>query len=565
MNDTKEHSRRKFLQAVSGSGILASSTMLVGCSQGDGGGDSPANTDVGNQGTDTDGNMKTPGDAQRGGTLVASLQADPDTLHSHKSHEHAGSIFSIQTTQNLLKYNADLELVPQLATGMPAVSDDRTQLTFTLHEGVMFHKPYNSEMTAEDVVWNYRKNMDPEYGNFYQSDLTARLVDDPEEAVQATGEYEVTFTQNNSWTPEILNSLLAHPRLGILPPDAIKEHGNDFGTVSTGVWGTGPYRYVKGTQGSNYVFERHPNYFKDDLPYLDRLRFEIIREASTRSSALLTGEIDVVDVLSWQDLERIENENGVESATTFGITPGGHFTNNSGCEKLGNKTVRKALRHATNQKAIVEVQFLGNSSPNISPFPPGHEFFDENAPVRYPHNPKKTQSLLREAGAENLSLRARVTNQPFYMDGAEIVQQSLTNAGINLEIVPTDKSSTWTPALEGREEPVGCDEWETHIEDFGGQPPAHTHINTPYMTDGTLNVFHYSNENVDQWLEEAMLTNDANERQKLYNQAVEQITDDAVYNYLTYPDILQARSTSVKNYKVFPTEYLDFESVWIRE
>src|SRR5690606_40660830 len=57
--------------------------------------------------------------------------------------------------------------------------------------------------------------------------------------------------------------------------------------------GTGPFKFSKWEKGSFIQLERNDKYWREGRPYLDRLIFRFIADASTRAAAIEKGEVHV--------------------------------------------------------------------------------------------------------------------------------------------------------------------------------------------------------------------------------------------------------------------------------
>jgi peptide/nickel transport system substrate-binding protein len=69
-----------------------------------------------------------------------------------------------------------------------------------------------------------------------------------------------------------------------------------------GARGTGPFRQREWLRGQLVELERNPDYFVPDRPYLDGIRYTIIRERGTRLAALQAGRLDTSPgIRAWLD------------------------------------------------------------------------------------------------------------------------------------------------------------------------------------------------------------------------------------------------------------------------
>ena len=96
------------------------------------------------------------------GRLVAAIAGEPDQLDPNKTSAY----FSFEVLENvydtLVEPDANLEMRPALAESWD-VSPDQLTWTFHLRRGVTFHD--GSPLTADDVVFTYRRIIDEELSN----------------------------------------------------------------------------------------------------------------------------------------------------------------------------------------------------------------------------------------------------------------------------------------------------------------------------------------------------------------------------------------------------------------
>ena len=57
--------------------------------------------------------------------------------------------------------------------------------------------------------------------------------------------------------------------------------------------GTGRFRVIEYVKGSHILLERHPQYWREGQPYLDRLIMKIIPDDTARVIAMEKGDADV--------------------------------------------------------------------------------------------------------------------------------------------------------------------------------------------------------------------------------------------------------------------------------
>lgn len=570
--------RRTFLRLTGTSGLVGAGSMLAGCT--DDGGEStstPADDSDANVATEGEQTTTDPEEIQTGGTLTVAMQSNFDTLHPHKIPGTTGSTMAENFGNALVLATPDGEVVPDLAAEMPTISEDGTTYTFKLREGVQFHPPYDRELTADDVVENWRAILDADYGAYGRSTFQGVLVGEdisPEDTVKKTGEYEVTFELTEPFAPFLIKQakMSAFGWFNIVPMEAVEEHGEDFGTADTGVWATGPFIYKpeESTAGSSYVYEANPNYFKEgeggQLPYVDKLVYEIAPESSTRSTALQAGDIDIDESTAATDIDDLKSKDGVEVVSKPSSAKTSQWVNTRNFEPFTKRKVRKALLYAANREAVVQTKFQGYAAVAHSPLPPWHWAYDKEACVTYDHDPEQAQTLLEEAGHTNFSFKCEPTNQPKFVDVAKILQQNYEAAGMDMSVEPASKGTTYDPLVGGwGDESIPPESFHSMIENFTWGFSADDYTYATFHTEQPFNYSYYSNEEADEAMEKARRTTDREARKEHYRTAQHEITDDQPQPFLIWNNVSHGFRSRVKNFDVYPTAYMLFEDVWLAE
>lgn len=567
--------RRSFLRVVGGAGVVGSTSMLAGC-MGGGGDEEPTGPSGG--GTDTDTKTEQTGKVQTGGTLTAALQSDPWTLHPHKYQDTSSAQLAENYGNTLVDVDSKGEIYPDLAKEVPKPTNDGKTYVFKLREGVQFHGEYG-ELTAEDVVANYRYILDLEYGSPARADYKGILVGadtSPKESVKATGKYEVTFNLTKPYAPFLYK--LADPRMTVIPPKTIERYGKNLGNPDIGIWATGPFKFDEALADDHYTFKRNSKYFKKDekgnqLPYLDKITFTIVPEASIRSTQLKTGDIDVAEIVPAREVKSLKQAQNVAVNSRPGTSQINLYINQTTYDPFTDVMMRKALGYASNKKIIQQTKFKGLAAIGWSIFPPWHWAYDESAVTKYEYNPQKAKSLIEKAGASGLQFNCSPTNQPIFVDTATILQQSYSRAGLNMEISPKEKSAAWEPTI-GAWDPKAFPpsgkigpppSYHSHVEDitFGFDADGYAYLG--FHTGSWLNVSYYSNDQVDTWLDKARTVTDRAKRKEYYTKIQSKVTEDIPQVFQVWWNVNQGYRKRIQNFDTYPTFVLVLEEVWVNQ
>jgi len=576
--------RRRFLQVA---GATASASVLAGCSNNSGTPDDrdASTTEQTGGGTTTQETTADPDEVVTGGDLVVTVASQAKTLNPHLGDQTTDSVLAEAYANSLLQFEQDGSISGDLAKDH-SVSEDGTTYTLPLHEGVQFHGDYG-ECDAEAVRDNFLKIIqDEEYSAVNRGEFDGLLFGegpdgsqlDPEARITATGDYEIEFSlaEQDVTFPAKLTSY----RTAILPVEAIEEYGDDFGSFDTGVWATGPFTFDSASASGPYEFSSNDDYFREtdggQLPYLDSVTYTVAPDGTVRNTKLKTGEAHVNPTVPANKVEDLAGADGVSVLSMPSVERINMYINWRNVEPLGKRKVRQALGHASNREAIKSIKFNGRADKAWSVFPPWHWAYDDDAVQKYPYDIEKAKSLLEDAGeSDGFSLTVDVTNQPKFVDIAQILQESYKKINVDVEINPKEKGSVWGPwypsEWDDEDEPEDEREIgppgdvEALIESIGYGFSADGYAYRGFHSRGYFNSSFYGDDEVDQWLEESRRTQDRASREELYRNIQKKVSEFYPLIMQVWPHTNQGHRDAVKNYIAYPTRTPHVEEVFLEE
>jgi len=282
---------------------------------------------------------------------------EPESLHPLLGYgaEGASKIFD-----GLVSHDADRQLQPSLAAGLPQPAPDRLSWTVPLRTGVSFHD--GSAFDAADVVATYRALLDPAYASSIRSDY-ATLA-----AVEAVDDRTVRFalTQPDAAFPHRLT-------LGIVPAEAVAAPGPlESSGFSTAPVGTGPYRLAEWRRGSSMRLTANETYF-GGAPAVSTIEIVFAVDDNTRAQRLRAGEFDGTV------LPPALAETFTGSEYTVRHHPSADYrtvTLPTAHPVTGDPAIRLALNRAVDRQGMIDALFAGRGAPASTPIP---EVLDEYA------------------------------------------------------------------------------------------------------------------------------------------------------------------------------------------
>jgi len=132
----------------------------------------------------------------------------------------------------------------------------------------------------------------------------------------------------------------------------------------TGCIGTGPFRLKDWRRGEFVEYVKHPDYFVKGRPYLDGLRYTIIRERGTATAALQTGRVDVAfpGDTPRSIAEQLKASTPQIVTTTVGTSVVDHLLFNASKPPFDNPRLREAVSRAIDRRAYIEAVYQGGAT-----------------------------------------------------------------------------------------------------------------------------------------------------------------------------------------------------------
>ena len=214
-----------------------------------------------------------------GGEIVVTYQNDVATLDPAIGYDWQNWSMIKSLFDGLMDYEPGTSTLRTDLAESYEISEDGMTFTFKLRPGVKFHN--GREMTAEDVKYSIDRVVNPETqspgAGFFAS------IAGFDDAVAGTADGLSGITVIDPLTIEFKLSrpdatflhVMAINFAHVVPREAVDEFGADFGQHPVG---TGAFKLAEWTLGQRLVFEKNADYWREGVPNLDRITFEIGQE-----------------------------------------------------------------------------------------------------------------------------------------------------------------------------------------------------------------------------------------------------------------------------------------------
>ncbi len=373
-----------------------------------------------------------------GGEITVGLDFEPDNLDPHVTPYAVAHTVMMNIYDPLVWRDNEGAFQPGLAETWE-VSEDGTEFTFHLREGVTFHD--GTPFDAEAVKFNFDRIADPATQSGFASTLLGPY--DHSEVVDPLT-VKVVFSAP---APGFLDGA-SQAFLGMVSPTAAQASGPDFGRNPVG---TGFMKFVEWAPQDHITLERNADYawappiFGHEGPaYLDRVTFRFYAEGPTRLAALQAGDADVIDNVLNSDLLLLEGDSafGVLRADAIGLPI--VILLNTNAAPTNDVAVRQAINFALDRQQVVDIAMFGGAQPATGPLAPGTPYYSAEVEGLYPFDLAKAAEVLdaagwtmgdggiREKDGTPLVISWAVT--PWDAPWAELVQAQLTQIGADIQI-----------------------------------------------------------------------------------------------------------------------------------
>ncbi|WP_424217074.1 ABC transporter substrate-binding protein (plasmid) [Streptomyces sp. BI20] len=285
-------------------------------------------------------------------SLTWALYAEPPTLDPTMAFDYPQNTVLANVCESLMTWTPRLTVEPGLAR---AVSHpDATTWVYDLRPGVRFHN--GGEMTADDVVFSLRRQMDP--ANAAAWAQVFRNV----ASVTADGPLRVTvrLTRPDSQFPQYMATAA-----GVVTSRAgVEAAGEDYGT-SGGLACTGPFELTAWDKGQSLRLTRFAGY-RGTPAKARTVTFRVLADPSARTNAMLSGEVDGSFLVPSESLARLRASGAGtlwygEGLSTVNLA----VTDTSG--PLGDPRVRRALSLALDRDGFVRAGLGGAGTVTTAP------------------------------------------------------------------------------------------------------------------------------------------------------------------------------------------------------
>jgi peptide/nickel transport system substrate-binding protein len=464
------------------------------------------------------------GTPQSGGHMTVALAEAPDALDPTVASTFVGRIVFVNMCEKLYDSNKALNIVPQLATALPKISNGGKTYTIKLRSGVKFNDgtPFNAQ-AVKTTLEHYKT--DPKSAR--AAELTAIKT------IQAVNPTTVKLQLSTPYAP--LTSILADRSGMILSPTQLKKLGDNFANHPVCV---GPFSFVSRPSSDTIKLKKSSYYYDKSKVKLNSVTFEVVTQPNVRAANLRSGDVNIADRLAPPDVQTLQNNQtvAVRSVTSLGYEGISiNVSNSHGAGKqpftavstplAQHQQLRQAFALSLNRDAINKVVFDGQYKPDCTPISPNSPFYPNvTCP---PQNLAKAKQLVAQSGVKTpipVKLIVQASNDESTKLG-EVIQSMAKKAGFAVSVQPTEFTTALNQAANGK--------FDTFQVGWSGRLDPDQNI-APFWDPASLLNYtgaHYAD--VDKLMQQARLTTNQARRKQYYQQLCQKFLkyDNIIYLY----------------------------------
>lgn len=471
-------------------------------------------------------------------TITWGQGADVTSFDPHVGRQTPAVTVTNHIFDTLVQFEGS-DVVPQIAESWEQLSP--TSYRFHIRKGIKFHD--GTDLTAEDVKFSLDRAVKSSMISYLMDFISETEIEDP---------YTVVVSTHAPYAPALRN--LAVPFAAIMPK-AYTESETDIQAGHP--IGSGPYKFVSWTQADSARLEAFEDYYAGP-PKTKYLVMKVIPEASQRTIALQTGEIDLSYDLPTND-HKIINADGNLSLFMAPPLSLSYISMHTQKKPFDNKLVRQAVSHAIDRQLIVDTIVNGAGQAADDIIGPGVYGYYGAGVDRY--DPALSKELLVQAGYPNgFTTSLWVNNNQERIEASTAILDMLRQVGITVNLEVMEAGAFWDKTDNGEHEMAYFGWITSNLDaDYTYYSLCHSSKHGPGG-----NTSYITHPQVDALVETGRNNTDPVVREQAYKDLAILLADLSGYLSIMYTPINVGANNKVENFTPDQIGYHRLEDVLVR-
>ncbi len=499
---------------------------------------------------------------QYGGIMKVAIAGDPPSLDMHQETTFKVKIPMSNCYNTLISFDPHNfpKIIGDLAESWEQSKDGKTW-TFKIRKGVKFHD--DTELTSADVKASWDRITWPAKGTISTKKSYYNGMMDRIEAPDAN-----TVVFHLKYPSASFLPMLAYPHNFIFSKARLDKDPNWY---KQNVMGTGPFKFKKYVRGSYLEVERNPNYFKKGLPYLDGIKYYMIKDLSARGKSVRTGRTHVeLRGFPPSEADAIKADMGDKVVVRYPKAIGHWGVNfNVNQKPFDDERVRQAMSLALNRydmgKVLAPLTGLESVGGLMHPDTKWSLTPEELQALPgfgkdYEANVKEAKRLLTEAGYPN-GFKTVLTNRSVklpYIDFGVYLVSAWKKIGVDAEH-KLEESATWSKNRRTGNFTILADPYGSAGD---GDPDQ---VMNKFTTGASANYGKFSDPEVDKLYKQQKTELDETKRIALVKEMQKLIIGKGYFLPGLWWTRIEVRSARIKNYEPHHNHHMNrrFEDTWL--
>ena len=465
----------------------------------------------------------------------------------------------------------ELEAHPMLANSWEW-AEDSSSITFYLRDDVMWSD--STLLTTEDVVFSLDVYSDPVvnsrlYGFFEDFYTDEENHIDVKKSFLVKSDYELQINFKPGASPKLID--VVHP---VIPKHIFEKYDRkdietadaNFNPVTNS-----PFVLKKWDRNQTITLGVNENSFLYNPENINELIFKIIPDYTSRLTQLTKGEIDLMELISTEDIEELKNSEIVELMTIEGreydyvawnnIDPN-VLKDNGGItphKLFGKKEVRIALTHAINRKEILEEYLYNYGELAATPISPIFNTYINSDIEQYNYDPEKARNILTKEGWHDTNNNGVIDKNgvefeftlnipggnPLRSYASTIIKNNLSAVGIKIK-VETLEMGTLIDKLNSKSMDAWMAAWYI---------PIPIELKVFWYSDlqySPLNFASYQNKKADKIMDELTKNSTMDKKKELYFKFQEILHEDEPVTFMYWKSNIVGINENLRNTGIGP-------------
>jgi peptide/nickel transport system substrate-binding protein len=531
---------------------------------------------------------------QYGGHLTIGQRSEPKTLNPVTATDAVSREVIGRLMGDLVEINRSTQQTEPALAKSWKISPDGRMFTLQLRKGIRFSDGHPFD--ADDVIFSFAVYMD-EAVDSPQRDLL--IIDGKPLAVNKLDQYTVRFTLPRPYAAaeRLFDGLAMLPKHLLEKPyrEGHFTQAWSLNTQASEVAGLGPFRLKQYVPGQRLVVERNPYYWKVDrenqrLPYLDELVFLFVGTEDAQVMRFEAGETDIISRLSSENYNLLSREKTRSSAQLADMGPSLEYNfllfnlndlSGKKLDEVAGKQVwfrdlkfRQAISAVVDRDSIVRLVYGNRGAALWGNVGPGNKLWINQALPHPARSVETARQFLKGAGyswnpagqlldtakhpVEFTIITSSSNSQRMKM--ATLLQDDLSQLGMQVHVVPLEFRAVIDRVFQSFD-------YDAAIMGLGGGDADPNPEMNVWAFNGTSHLWHLGEtqpatdweRELDQLMQQQMVTLDYAKRKQLYDRAQQLIAENLPFIFLGTPNILAGADARVGN---FHPAALDPYTLW---